>query len=156
MIDANGILNVTATDIRTGHERSVEVKPSYGLTDEEIERLLEESIDFAEDDVTKRLLIEARTEARMVIHASEKALHQHSSFLLDGEENLILAVVGDLKKACEGEDYNLIRDVTEKLSETTTPFAQRIMDASIQEALVRSFPFSSWGREVSWARMCVK
>ncbi len=135
MIDANGILNVTATDIRTGHERSVEVKPSYGLTDEEIERLLEESIDFAEDDVTKRLLIEARTEARMVIHASEKALQQHSSFLLDGEEELILVVMGDLQKACEGEDYNLIRDMTEKLSKTTTPFAQRIMDASIQEAL---------------------
>ena len=71
----------------------------------------------------------------MVIHATEKALQQHASFLLDGEEDLIRAVMGDLQKACEGEDYNLIRDVTEKLSETTTPFAQRIMDASIQEAL---------------------
>lgn len=135
MIDANGILNVTATDIRTGCERSVEVKPSYGLTDEEIERLLEESIDFAEDDVTKRLLIEARTEANTVRHASEKALQQHPSFLLDDEGNRILAVIGDLKKACEGEDYNLIRDMTDRLSESTTPFAQRIMDASIQEAL---------------------
>src|ERR1043166_6030645 len=115
MIDANGILNVTATDLRTGHERSVEVKPSYGLTDEEIERLLEESIDFAEDDVTKRLLIEARTEANTVIHAAEKALQRHPSFLLEGELDRILAVISDLKKACEGEDYNLIRDITEKL-----------------------------------------
>jgi molecular chaperone DnaK (HSP70) len=135
MIDANGILNVTATDIRTGRERSVEVKPSYGLTDEEIERLLEESIDFAEDDVTKRLLIEARTEAETVIHATEKALRTNASALLEGELDLILSAMQDLQNACKGEDYNLIRDLTDKLSDVTTPFAQRIMDASIQEAL---------------------
>lgn len=135
MIDANGILNVTATDIRTGRERSVEVKPSYGLTDEEIERLLEESIDFAEDDVTKRLLIEARTEADTVIHATEKALRHHAHALLEGEQDFIFSAVQDLQNACKGEDYNLIRDLTDKLSEATTPFAQRIMDASIQEAL---------------------
>ena len=135
MVDANGILNVTATDIRTGHERSVEVKPSYGLTDEEIERLLEESIDFAEDDVTKRLLIEARTEADTVLNATEKALQQQGSFLIAGEEEQVRAVMQDLKSAYAGEDYNLIRDLTEKLSDVTTPLAQRIMDASIQEAL---------------------
>lgn len=135
MIDANGILNVTATDIRTGRERSVEVKPSYGLTDEEIERLLEESIDFAEDDVTKRLLIEARTEAETVIHATEKALRHHAHALLEGEQDFIFSAVQDLQNACKEEDYNLIRDLTDKLSEATTPFAQRIMDASIQEAL---------------------
>lgn len=135
MIDANGILNVTATDIRTGCERSVEVKPSYGLTDEEIERLLEESIDFAEDDVSKRLLIEARTEADTVMHATEKALRTNASALLEGEQNLILSAVQDLQNACKGEDYNLIRDLTDRLNDATTPFAQRIMDASIQEAL---------------------
>ena len=135
MIDANGILNVTATDIRTGRERSVEVKPSYGLTDEEIERLLEESIDFAEDDVSKRLLIEARTEADTVLNATDKALQQNATFLLAGEDIFIRSAMQDLKRAYEGDDYNLIRDVTEKLSEATTPFAQRIMDASIQDAL---------------------
>lgn len=135
MIDANGILNVTATDLRTGRERSVEVKPSYGLTDEEIERLLEESIDFAEEDVTKRLLIEARTEADTVIHATEKALREHASFLIAGEQERILAAVQGLKSAYQGEDYNSIRDLTENLSEVTTPLAQRIMDASIQETL---------------------
>lgn len=135
MIDANGILNVTATDLRTGHERSVEVKPSYGLTDEEIEKLLEESIDFAEEDVTQRLLIEARTEADTVLHATEKALYQHSALLAAGEEMHILAAVRTLQEARVGEDYNRIRDLTEALSETTTPFAQRIMDTSIQEML---------------------
>jgi molecular chaperone DnaK (HSP70) len=135
MIDANGILNVTAADLRTSRERSVEVKPSYGLTDEEIERLLEESIDFAEEDVTQRLLIEARTEAETVLHATEKALRQHASFLQEDEESRILAAVHILQEAKAGEDYNRIRDLTEALSEVTTPFAQRIMDTSIQEAL---------------------
>jgi Fe-S protein assembly chaperone HscA len=135
MIDANGILNVTAADLRTGRERSVEVKPSYGLTDEEIERLLEESIDFAEEDVTRRLLIEARTEADTVLRATEKALRQHAALLAEGEEARILAAVQILQTTREGEDYNRMRDLTEVLSDTTTPFAQRIMDTSIQEAL---------------------
>jgi molecular chaperone DnaK len=135
MVDANGILNVTATDLRTGRERSVEVKPSYGLTDTEIEKLLEESIDFAEEDVTQRLLIEARTEADTILHATEKALRHHASLLAEGEEMHLLAAVRALQEARAGEDYNLIRDLIDALSEVTTPFAQRIMDTSIQEAL---------------------
>ena len=135
MIDANGILNVSATDLRTGLERSLEVKPSYGLTDEEVERLLEESIDFAEEDIEQRLLIEARTEADTVLHATDKALSQEASFLQEGEEEQIAQVVQKVREACAGEDYDLIRDLTEELSQVTTPFAQRIMDSSIQEAL---------------------
>jgi len=135
MIDANGILNVTATDLRTGRERSVEVKPSYGLTDEEIEKLLEESMDFAEEDVIQRLLIEARTEADTVLHATEKALRQHTALLAVGEEMRILTAVQALQEARGGEDYSRIRDLTDVLSEATTPFAQRIMDTSIQEVL---------------------
>ena len=135
MIDANGILNVSATDLRTGLERSLEVKPSYGLTDEEVERLLEESIDFAEEDIEQRLLIEARTEADTVLHATDKALSQNASFLQEGEEEQIVQVVQKVREACAGEDYDLIRDLTEELSQVTTPFAQRIMDSSIQEAL---------------------
>ncbi len=135
MIDANGILNVSATDLRTGLERSLEVKPSYGLTDEEVERLLEESIDFAEEDIEQRLLIEARTEADTVLHATAKALSQNASFLQEGEEEQIAQVVQKVREACAGEDYDLIRDLTEELSQVTTPFAQRIMDSSIQGAL---------------------
>jgi Fe-S protein assembly chaperone HscA len=135
VIDANGILNVTATDLRSGRERSVEVKPSYGLTDEEIERFLEESIDFAEEDVSRRLLIEARTEADTVLHATEKALHQHAALLAEGEEARVRATIQDLQQAKAGADYNRIRDLTDALNTVTTPLAQRIMDTSIQEAL---------------------
>jgi len=135
MIDANGILNVTATDLRTKRERSVEVKPSYGLTDEEVERLLEESIDFAETDVEQRLLIEARTEANTVLHATDKQLRQHAALLHEGEVEQISTVVKTLQDALQGSDYNLIRDLIDALSTATTPFAQRIMDTSIAEAL---------------------
>ncbi len=135
MIDANGILNVAASDMRTGHERSVEVKPSYGLTDEEIERLLEESIDFAEDDVTRRLIIEARTEADTLLHVTEKQLHQHVAFLEPGEGERIRAAMSALQEAKSGEDYNRTRDLIEELGTISAPFAQRIMDKSIGDAL---------------------
>lgn len=135
MIDANGILNVAALDMRTGRERSVEVKPSYGLTDEEIERLLEESIDFAEDDVTHRLVIEARVEAETLLHVTEKQLQQHAAFLQPGEGEQIRAAVTALQEAKDGEDYNRTRDLIEELGNISAPFAQRIMDTSIGEVL---------------------
>ena len=135
MIDANGILNVSASDLRTGIERSLEVKPSYGLTDDEVERLLEESIDFAEDDVEQRLLIEARVEADTVLHATEKALAENAEFLEEGEGERIAQAVLRLREAHAGEDYDAIRDLTEELSQVTSPFAQRIMDTSIQATL---------------------
>ena len=135
MIDANGILNVSASDLRTGIERSLEVKPSYGLTDDEVERLLEESIDFAEEDVEQRLLIEARVEAETVLHATEKAVAENAEFLEEGEGERIARTVRQLREAHAGEDYDAIRDLTEELSQVTSPFAQRIMDTSIQAAL---------------------
>lgn len=135
MIDANGILNVSASDLRTGIERSLEVKPSYGLTDDEVERLLEESIDFAEEDVEQRLLIEARVEADTVLHATQKALDENAEFLEEGEGERIAYAVRQLREAHAGEDYDAIRDLTEELSQITSPFAQRVMDASIQAAL---------------------
>ncbi|HEY2387137.1 MAG TPA: Fe-S protein assembly chaperone HscA [Candidatus Binatia bacterium] len=135
MIDANGILNVTARDVRSGKERSVDVKPSYGLTDEEIERMLEESIDFAEADVAARLLAEARTDAETVIRQTERALRE-SARLLDAQEaERIGAAIAALREAVAGTDYNGIREHTDQLNETSTPFAQRIMSASLRQAL---------------------
>jgi molecular chaperone DnaK (HSP70) len=146
MIDANGILNVTARDVRTGKERSVDVKPSYGLTDEEIERMLEESIDYAESDVAARLLAEARTDAETVIRQTERALRDAAGALEDDEEQHIRAAIAALREGLAGTDYNHIRDLAERLNEVSTPFAQRIMSASLKSALeqkdVRGTP---WG-----------
>jgi molecular chaperone DnaK (HSP70) len=86
LIDANGILTVSAKDVRAGQEQSIEVKPSYGLTDEQIERMLLESMEFAEEDMRKRLVIEARTEAETVLRAAEKALAERAGELITPDE----------------------------------------------------------------------
>jgi len=135
LIDANGILSVTAADLRTGRERSVEVKPSYGLTDEEIERMLEESIDFAEEDVRQRQLREARVEAEGILHATREQLARHGGLLVDGEAERVRTLVGALEAARDGEDYVAIRDAVDTLGRETEPFARRIMDHSLTEAL---------------------
>ncbi len=135
LIDANGILSVTATDLRTGRERSVEVKPSYGLAEEEIERMLEESIDYAEEDVRQRQVREARVEAEMILHATRESLAREAGLLADGEGERIRTAVAALERARAGEDYLAIRDAVETLSGETEPFARRIMDRSLTEAL---------------------
>ena len=135
MIDANGILNVTARDERTGREQSIDVKPSYGLSDEQIEHMLEESIDHAEEDVSARLLIEARNDADGLLRATRKALEGATGD--DAERTAIAATMARLEAAMQGTDYNRIRDVTDELNRATTPLAQRIMDVSIKEALER-------------------
>jgi Fe-S protein assembly chaperone HscA len=135
LIDANGILSVTATDMRTGRERSVEVKPSYGLTEDEIEGMLEASIDYAEEDVRQRQVREARVEADMILHATRESLGRETK-LLDAEERArIEAAVAALESVRAGEDYVAIRDGVEALSQATEPFARRIMDQSLTEAL---------------------
>jgi Fe-S protein assembly chaperone HscA len=137
MIDTNGILNVTARDVRSAKERSVDVKPSYGLTDAEIERMLEESIDYAEADVAARLLAEACTDAETLIRQTERALSDQPRFLEAGEESRIRDAIDAVRKAMEGRDYNAIRDSVERLNAASTPFAQRIMSSSIKDVLER-------------------
>ncbi len=136
LVDANGILSVTATDLRSGRERTVEVKPSYGLTDEEIERMLEESFDHAEDDIQQRQLREARVEAETILHATRTSLAQHADRLEPGEADRIAAVAEALTTACAGQDHLRIRDLADELSRVTEPFAQRIMDMALQEAMI--------------------
>jgi molecular chaperone DnaK len=135
LIDANGILSVTATDLRTGREHTVEVKPSYGLTEDEIEHMLESSIDAAEDDVRQRQLREARVEADMILGATREALVRHAGLLEDGEGDRIDAAVAAVARARDTEDYVAIRDAVELLGRITEPFARRIMDRSLTEAL---------------------
>jgi Fe-S protein assembly chaperone HscA len=135
LIDANGILNVTARDERTGREHSVDIKPSYGLTDDDIERMLEESIDFGEQDIEQRLLIAARNDADQILTALDKQLREYGG-LVDAEERRRMAeVVGRVELARQGEDRELLSKLVEELNEVTTPFAERIMDSAIKLAL---------------------
>ncbi len=135
LIDANGILSVTAADLRTGHARSVEVKPSYGLTDEEMERMLEESIDFAEEDVRQRQVREARVDADTILNATRAQLAKHAALLEPEEARRIREAVTALQVARDGEDHVRIRDAYDVLSQTTEPFARRIMDSSLMAAV---------------------
>lgn len=137
LVDANGILSVTATDMRTGTERSVEVKPSYGLTDEEVERMLEESMDLAEEDVRQRQIREARVEAEIILNATRESLRTRADAVEPGEAERIRAAMAALEAAHAGEDYVAIRDAVEALNQTTEPFARRIMDHALTEALAQ-------------------
>ncbi|MGH8336888.1 MAG: Hsp70 family protein, partial [Gammaproteobacteria bacterium] len=135
LVDANGILNVTARDQRTGREHSVDVKPSYGLTDDAIEQMLEESIDLGEQDVEQRLLIASRNDADQLLNALKRQLGEYGDLIDDGERVKIGEVVAQLETAYQGKDRELIGRLVEELNEVTTPFAERIMDHAIRLAL---------------------
>ncbi|HVA93938.1 MAG TPA: molecular chaperone DnaK [Candidatus Dormibacteraeota bacterium] len=139
LIDASGILQVAARDLRTGQEHSVEVQPSYGLDDAEVERMLEESIEFAEQDFSERQLIEARNEAESVLHATEKALAREQSEAPDDlpaeELRAIEAASAALREALAGTDYKSIRAFVDVLNQATTPLAERMMNRVLGTAL---------------------
>ena len=135
LIDANGILNVNARDERTGREHSVDVKPSYGLTDDEIERMLEEAIDLGEQDLEERLLISARNDADQILGALRKQLGEFGRLAAVEERSRMDEVGERLEAARTGTDRELIAKLVEELNEISTPFAERIMDAAIKLAL---------------------
>jgi Fe-S protein assembly chaperone HscA len=135
LVDANGILNVMARDERTGREHSVDIKPSYGLTDDDIERMLEESIDFGEQDIEQRLLIAARNDADQILAALEKQLREYGGMVDEEERRQMSEVTARLRLARRGEDRELLAKLVEELNEITTPFAERIMDSAIKLVL---------------------
>jgi molecular chaperone DnaK len=136
LIDANGILEVRAKDLQSGAEAGVEVQPSYGLTDAEVERMLEESIEFAEKDFSERQLIEARNEAESILHATDKALAgAEPGELPDDERIAITAGVEALRAAMAGADYKLIRARTDELNQATMPLAERMMNRAVEAAV---------------------
>jgi molecular chaperone HscA len=134
-LDADGLLTVTAKEQATGLVQSIEVKPSYGLTDLEVEEMLMASIDNADGDIEERLLIEKRVEARRVLQATQKAIDDDGALLQDGERANIARAVAVLETALSGTDRQAISAATESLDSATTPFAQRRMSRRIGEAL---------------------
>jgi molecular chaperone DnaK len=136
LIDANGILQVAAKDLRTGEEHSIEVQPSYGLNDADIERMLEESIEYAEQDFAERQLIEARTESEAILSATTKALANQQAAQLTAEERAKLdASVAELMQAAQGQDYKLIRKKIEELNQATEHLAELVMNSAVRTAL---------------------
>ena len=136
LIDANGILQVSAKDIRTGTEHTIEVQPSYGLNDNDIERMLEESIEYAEQDFAERQVIEARTEAEAILTATAKALMNPNAVNLSAPERAKIDLsVAALKEAVKGTDYKQIRKQMDDANHATEHLAELLMNSALQSAL---------------------
>ena len=134
-LDADGLLTVTAREQSTGVAQSIEVKPSYGLTDGEVEEMLMSSIDNAQQDIEERMLIEKRVEARRIIAATNKALDEDGALLSNEERAPIDAAVRALDAAIAGTDRNVVQQRTEELDAATQELARRRMSRRIAEAL---------------------
>jgi Fe-S protein assembly chaperone HscA len=135
LIDANGILNVTARDMRTGQSQSIEVKPSYGLSDEEVERMIGDSFKFAAEDITARRLIEARLDAGALITATEKTLSQGGHLIPAEETAAIRAALAALAAARDGGDPRTIRARMTEVEQAAHHLTASLMDDSLKQAL---------------------
>ncbi|MCL5744037.1 MAG: Fe-S protein assembly chaperone HscA [Acidobacteria bacterium] len=136
LIDANGILSVTARDARTGKEQSVEVKPTYGLSDEQVEAMITESIEFAEQDFMDRQVLEARVEADAILAATEKAKQSDAYLeLSDEERQKINAALNQLLLVYHSDDHLLIRAQIEALNQATMKLAEIMMNTAVRGAL---------------------
>ncbi|PZF73305.1 Fe-S protein assembly chaperone HscA [Taibaiella soli] len=135
MIDADGILKVSATELRSGTAQSIEVKPQYGLTDEEVERMLLDSLTNAKEDIKTRALVEAATEAQQMLETTEKFILKQREFLNDDELAVTEKHMQLLRNAIDAKDKDLIQKEMELLNDVSRPFAERVMDAALKDAM---------------------
>lgn len=134
-IDANGLLQVSAKELRSGIQQSIEVKPQYGLTDSEVEQRLFESMQNAQDDLQARMLTEAQNEAQQMLYATDRFLEKYAQHLSSEEIQVSRQRCEDLRGLLSQGDRNRLLASIEALNETTKPFAERIMDIAVSEAL---------------------
>ncbi len=136
LIDANGILNVAARDLRTGKEQSVDIKPSYGLTDDQVEAMIIESFDKAEEDFKARQVREAQVEADAILAATDKAKQNDAWMdLSDEERSAVDQAINELLTVYHGDDYLLIRAHIDKLNNATMRLAENMMNSAVSNAL---------------------
>jgi molecular chaperone HscA len=134
-VDADGLLTVSAREQKTGIEQKVEVKPSYGLSADEMERMLLDAYAHAESDVTARGLREARVDARRIVEATSRAIESDASLLAPGERDRIEAALREVERAAAGDDRMVILARVDDLDRISKDFAGRRMDDSIRRAL---------------------
>jgi molecular chaperone DnaK/molecular chaperone HscA len=136
LIDANGILHVSAREQRSGQEAEVEVKPTYGLTDEQVEEMILSSFDNAEEDIHARQVIEAKNEAETILAAVDKGKTHEAWQKLSSEEIATIKEGEDeVKASVRGGDYKVIRAAIERLDKATRRFAELMMDSAVTGAL---------------------
>ena len=135
LIDADGILKVSATELRSGVAQSIDVKPQYGLTDEQVEQMLMDSLTNAKDDIKVRALVEASTEAQQMLEVTEKFLEKHHEFLEADEINMTLGKMKELRDAIDAKDKDRIQKEMELLNDLSRPYAERVMDGALKDAM---------------------
>ncbi|MEE1885981.1 Fe-S protein assembly chaperone HscA [Pedobacter flavus] len=135
ILNADGILTVQAIELRSGVKQEIEVKPSYGLTDETVEKMLISSIENAQQDVSARMVIEARSEGEQLVYTAERFIEKNKSFLSTDEIEKTTTYIQALKEVLDKGDKDLILEKTEALNEFTRPFAERVMDAAVSQAM---------------------
>jgi molecular chaperone HscA len=134
-VDADGLLSVSARELRSGIEASISVKPSYGLGDDEIAKMLQDSFQSADIDMKLRALREEQVEAERILLATQSALDADGDLLSDEERTEIAALMDGLRQAASGEDHDAIKASVEALAKGTEEFAARRMDRSVRAAL---------------------
>lgn len=135
LLNADGILTIEAIELRSGVKQHIEVKPTYGLKDEEVEQMLLDAVTHAKDDVAQRMVIEAKTEGEQMVYTAERFLNKNGTFLNEAETTKTLALIADLKHQNTTNDKDAILGAIDALNEFTRPFAERLMDAAVSQAM---------------------
>ncbi len=135
LINADGILTVTAKELRSGIEQSIEVTPQYGITDAEVEKMLMDSISNAKNDIATRALVEARTDAEQLLKTTERFLQKNSSKLSPAELLQTASAMQALQLSITMNDKDLIHKKNEELNDISRPYAERIMDEAVSDAM---------------------
>jgi molecular chaperone HscA len=135
LLNADGILKVKAIEERSGVEKEIEVKPQYGISDEEMAKMLLDSIKNAQDDMNIRALLEARNEANVLLVSVDRFLNQHKALFTDEEIDATLEFAAQLRHAVEGDDKDKINQTMAALNEYTAPLAHKAMDETIAGAM---------------------
>jgi molecular chaperone HscA len=135
MLNADGILRIKALEERSQVEQTIEVKPQYGISEEEMAQMLIDSIRNAQEDMLTRGLLEARNEGNSILLSADKFVQQHAALLSDEERSTLLQLTEMLRSAVQGNDKNQINQAMEKLNTYSAPLAHRAMDHTIAEAM---------------------
>jgi molecular chaperone HscA len=135
LVNADGILQVKAKELRSQIEQSIEITPSYGLDDAEVEKMLMDSITHAKEDIQQRSLIETKTEAEQMILFTTNFIRKNSRFLEETEINATESQIQKLQEVMNGDDKQLIQEEMERLNTLSRPYAERVMDEAVAAAL---------------------
>lgn len=135
LLNADGILKVQAIELRSGTKQEVEVTPAYGITDDQVEQMLMDSITHAKDDVNQRMVIEARTEGEQMVYTAERFIQKHGALLTVAEVTETHQYIEALKEVLTSNDKDLILKKVDELNNLTRPYAERVMDQAISTAM---------------------